>query len=185
MICESDRLLLKTLGADMAPMVLSFYEENKEHFEPWEPKRPNNFYTIYYQRASLSAEYHQMKEGKLLRLWVFLKDNPDEVIGTICFQNLLKAPYLSCNLGYKFGKKYNHKGYAYESIKKGIEIMWKDYGMHRIEAFIMPNNEPSLRLIERLDFVYEGICHSYAQINGSWSDHKRYALVNPSDSITM
>lgn len=177
-IYETNRLLLKILGKEAAPMILPFYEENKAHFEPWEPQRPDNFYTPFYQKASLSAEYHQIAEGKLLRYWVFEKDHPDEVVGTICFQNFLKAPYLSCSLGYKFAQKYNHQGYAYESIQKGIEIIWDDYKMHRIEAFIMPNNVPSLRLIERLDFIYEGICHSYANIYGEWSDHSRYALVN-------
>ncbi|MBE5965729.1 MAG: GNAT family N-acetyltransferase [Lachnospiraceae bacterium] len=181
--CETDRLILKTLGKEAAPMVLSFYEENKSHFEPWEPKRPNNFYTLFYQKASLSAEYHQMAEGKLLRYWVFHKDNTDEIIGTVCFQNFLRAPYLSCSLGYKYGYKYIHKGYAYESIQKGIRLVWDEYNMHRIEAYIMPSNKPSLRLIKRLDFVYEGLCYSYACINDQWSDHKRYALINPADEL--
>jgi ribosomal-protein-alanine N-acetyltransferase len=162
-------------------MVLAFYEENRTFFEVWEPKRADNFYTIYYQKASLTAEFHQMAEGKLLRYWVFLKDAPEEIIGTICFQNFLKAPYQSCSLGYKFSKRYNHRGYASESIQKGLEIMTEEYHMHRIEAFIMPNNEPSLRLIERLSFIYEGISFSYANINGFWSDHKRYAYINCRD----
>ncbi|NLK28464.1 MAG: GNAT family N-acetyltransferase [Clostridiales bacterium] len=178
--CETDRLLLKVLGKEAAWSVLNFYDENRTHFEPWEPKRPDNFYTISYQRASLTAEYHQMAEGKLLRYWVFLKDQPDEIIGSVCFQNFLRAPYMSCCLGYKFSRRYTHKGYALESIRKGIDIIWSDYSMHRIEAYIMPNNRASLQLIERLHFIYEGICYSYANIDGVWSDHKRYALLNPS-----
>ncbi|HWT27268.1 MAG TPA: GNAT family N-acetyltransferase [Mobilitalea sp.] len=178
---DTQRLTLKTLNKDAAPMILAFYDENKANFEPWEPKRSDNFYTLAYQKASLSAEYHQMTEGKLLRYWVFLKDYPDEVIGSVCFQNFLMGPYLSCSIGYKFSNRFNHRGYAYESIQKGIEIMFEEYHLHRIEAFIMPNNLPSIRLIERLKFTHEGISYSFANINDEWSDHMRYALINPKD----
>jgi [ribosomal protein S5]-alanine N-acetyltransferase len=179
---ETDRLILMSLSKEAAPMVLDFYEENRDIFEPWEPKRSDNFYTLSYQKASLSAEYNQMAEGKLLRYWVFRKDNPDEIIGSVCFQCILGEPYQSCILGYKFALRYHHKGYAYESVQKCIDIIFKEYDIHRIEAYIMPNNAPSIRLIERLHFSYEGLSHSYANINGNWSDHERYAMLNPIDS---
>jgi len=180
-IHETQRLLLQTLNENASPMVLNFYEENKNAFEPWEPLRSSNFYTISYHKASLTAEYQQMAEGKLIRFWVFLKGHPEEIIGSICFQNFLKEPYHSCSLGYKFGSRFQHQGYAQESIKKGIEIIFGDYHLHRIEAHIMPFNEPSLRLIEKLSFQYEGISSSYARVNGVWTDHKQFSLINPSE----
>lgn len=178
----TERLLLKTLGKEAAPAVLAFYKDNISHFEPWEPTRSANFYTLAYQKASLAAEYNRMAEGKLLRYWIFLKDKPGEIIGSFSFQNFLGQPYQSCSLGYKFSQRYLHMGYALESIQKGIEIVFNEYHVHRIEAHIMPENIPSLNLIERLSFRYEGISRSYAWINGSWTDHKRYSLINPKDT---
>jgi ribosomal-protein-alanine N-acetyltransferase len=125
-----------------------------------------------------------MAEGKLIRYWVFMKEKPDEIVGSFCFQNLLKDPYRSCCLGYKFSRKYLHRGFAYESIQKGIDVVFNEYRMHRIEAYVMLNNEPSLKLIEKLSFQYEGIAFSYAKINGIWSDHKRYSLINPMDLVS-
>lgn len=180
---ETDRLILKELCKNDAASVLSFYEDNKAVFEPWEPKRDNNFYTLSYQKASLTAESNLMAEGRLFRYWVFTKEHPEEIIGCLCFQNILREPYKSCSLGYKFSADHFHQGYASESIKKGIEIMFDEFHIHRIEAFIMEHNEPSLRLIERLAFHYEGLCLSYARIRDIWSDHKRYALINPSDLV--
>lgn len=178
---ETHRLRLSILHENAASMVLSFYEDNKTVFEPWEPKRADNFYTLSYQKASLSAEYQQMLETKSVRYWVFLKDYPDTIIGSVCFHNILRGSYQSCSLGYKFNQQYRQQGFAFESIQKTIEIMYLEYHIHRIEAFIMPTNHPSLRLIEKLNFYYEGISYSYANINGFWSDHKRYALINPRD----
>lgn len=176
---ETDRLHLKILNKDCAPMVLAFYEDNKSLFEPWEPIRSENFYTLPYQKASLTAEYHQITEGKLLRYWLFSKDNSEEIVGSLCFQNFLMGPYHSCSLGYKLSHKYHHQGYAIEGTQKGIKIMFDQYHIHRIEAFIMPNNLSSIKLIERLNFTYEGLSYSYANINDLWSDHKRYSLIHP------
>lgn len=176
---ETDRLVLKTLNSEAAPVVLAFYNENKEVFEPWEPLRSDHFYTLSYHKASLTAEYNYMAEGKLIRFWVFQKDNMEEIVGSVCFQNIMKDPYHSCGIGYKFASKYQHQGYAFESIQRGMDIMFKEYLVHRIEAHIMPANKPSLGLMDKLSFQYEGISYSYAKINGKWEDHKRYSALNP------
>ncbi|MDF2540959.1 MAG: Ribosomal-protein-alanine N-acetyltransferase [Herbinix sp.] len=181
MTYETNRLILKILHKDSAPEVLAFYEENKSFFEPWEPKRAENFYTLAYQRAVLAAEYHNMSEGNFLRYWVFLKDHPEEIIGTFCFQNFLKLPYQSCCIGYKYAKKHTRNGYAYESVQKGISVIFEDFCIHRIEAFIMPSNLPSRQLIEKLNFEPEGLAKSLAKVDGIWTDHLRFAIINPKD----
>lgn len=177
-VYETERLLLRPLNDASAPIVLAFYDDNRSLFEPLEPARSPNFYTLAYQKAFLTAEHHQILDGKLIRYWVFLKDRPQEVIGTVCFQNILKDPYHSCSLGYKFSRQHLHQGYATESIQKCIEIMFSDYHIHRIDAYMIPDNLASIRLVERLHFLYEGTCCAFAKINGHWADHKHYALVN-------
>jgi ribosomal-protein-alanine N-acetyltransferase len=178
---ETDRLRLKLLTKESAPMVLSFFEENKALFEPWEPMKSDKFYTLSYIRTFLTAEYNQFTEGKLIRFWVYKKDNPDKIIGTVCFQNMIREPYHSCILGYKFDGQYHHQGFATESVNKCIDIMFREYHIHRINAYIMPNNTASLRLINRLSFRYEGTAVSFARICGEWTDHLHYVLVNPLD----
>jgi len=178
---ETERLYLKILGKEAAPMVLAFYSENKEHFEAWEPERSKNFYTLAYHKATLAAEYNQMLEGKRIRFWLFLKDNPNEIIGSVSFQNFLGEPYKSCVIGYKIGSRYLRRGYAYEAVRKALYIIFNDYRMHRVEAYIMPENVPSLRLAEKLCFNYEGISYSFAYINGKWRDHMRFSIINPND----
>jgi ribosomal-protein-alanine N-acetyltransferase len=177
----TDRLVLKILGKEAAPMVLSFYSENKEHLESWEPARDKNFYTLGYHKATLTAEYNQMMEGKRIRYWLFLKENPYEIIGSVSFQNFLGEPYKSCTIGYKIHNRFLRHGYAYEAVKKGLSIIFDDFHIHRVEAYIMEDNIPSRRLIEKLAFTYEGISYSFAYVNGKWTDHMRYSLINPHD----
>lgn len=174
---ETSRLVLTTLQKDAAEMTLKFYSDNRDSFEPWEPSRPHNFYTLSYQKANLHAEEVQMNEGKLLRYWIFHKDHSNEIIGTVSFQNFLLGPFHSCTVGYKFAEKFQHQGYAYESLNKAIEVLQERNLFHRIEAYIMPNNLPSLRLIHKLYFVLEGVSYSYAKINGKWEDHMRFSYI--------
>jgi [ribosomal protein S5]-alanine N-acetyltransferase len=182
-VYETNRLLLRVLSKEDTDRVLSFCLDNRESFEPWEPIKDFNFYTPPYQKASLTAEKNLMTDGKLLRYWIFRKESPDEIIGSICFQNILHEPYRSCLLGYKLSHRYRHQGYATEALNKCIKLAFEEHLLHRIEAYIMESNEPSLQLIKRLGFYYEGLAFSYARINGIWSDHRRYVLINPNTGL--
>jgi ribosomal-protein-alanine N-acetyltransferase len=50
-------------------------------------------------------------------------------------------------------------------------------GLHRMEICIRPENGPSLRVVEKLGFRYEGLRRRYIHINGLWRDHFCFALV--------
>ena len=49
-------------------------------------------------------------------------------------------------------------------------------GLHRMEICIRPENEPSLRVVEKLGFRYEGLRRRFIHINGDWRDHFCFAL---------
>lgn len=178
MTYSTDRLILSILTHSDAEKVLSFYERNKDFFERWEPERDPNFYTYAYQRVTLSIEYNLMLQSKLLRFWVFEKDNLHDIIGTVNFYNITLGSFSTCQIGYKFDQNYARNGYAYESIKKGMDVLFHELKLHRIEANIMPMNQPSIKLIEKLGFHYEGVAESSIQIKGLWEDHARYAYLN-------
>jgi ribosomal-protein-alanine N-acetyltransferase len=175
---STDRLILSILTQADGDKVLSFYERNKDFFERWEPERDQNFYTYAYQRVTLSIEYNLLLQSKLLRFWVFEKDNLHNIIGTVNFYNIALQSFSTCQIGYKFDQNYVGKGYAFESISKGMEILFHEFKLHRIEANIMPSNLPSIKLISNLGFQYEGIAKSSIQIKGIWEDHARYAYIN-------
>jgi ribosomal-protein-alanine N-acetyltransferase len=45
-----------------------------------------------------------------------------------------------------------------------------------MEICIRPENEPSLRVVEKLGFRYEGLRRRFIHINGDWRDHFCFAL---------
>lgn len=175
--CETERLVLRILNASDAFQVLTFLSRNRELFEQYEGEKSENFYTMNYIRDMLTAEYNQIIKGVSLRYYVYLKSNPDCIIGTVSLTGFRHAPYQSCNIGYKFDKYYHHYGYAYEALVFLLADIVPEYRLHRITAYIAPDNQASIRLIGRLGFSYEGTAREYAKVHGRWMDHQQYALL--------
>lgn len=174
---ETDRLILKVLRPEAAKKVLCFYLDNKELFEEYEAERPENFYTLTYQHSVLLCEYNLTIQLSCVRFYVFLKDDPEHIIGTVCFRNITRSIYENCEVGYKFDARYWHHGYATEALIEGINIMFDDLKLHRIEACVMPRNSASIRLLESLYFKREGMLRQNARIHGKWEDHYLYSLI--------
>jgi len=179
-VYETERLILKVLDKSYAKLVLDYYLRNKLFLEPWEPLKSRGFYTKQYQEELLDNELFYINSKRSLRLWIFKKEDSSRIIGSVSFSNIVWGAFLSCYLGYKLDKDEINKGYMTEAIQKGIEVMFNEFGLHRIEANIMPKNKPSLRVVEKLGFYYEGLAYKYLKINGKWEDHIHMVLLNES-----
>lgn len=174
---ETKRLILAVLepSPSAARQALHFYNKNRIIFERCEVIRPADFYTEEYQKSLLELDKNLMDQKKCIRFWVFEKDHPETMIGTICFYNILAFAYNSCETGYKFDSDYWHKGYAREAMSFGIWLMFEQFRIHRITAYVMEDNLPSIRLLNDLGFFYEGTCRKNIQICGVWEDHMLFA----------
>lgn len=173
----TDRLILKVLDSAYAPMVLLFYENNRTLFEAFEPTRPQNFYTLDFQTAFMDYEYRDTIKGKTLRYYIFPKNDPDTLIGSVNFSNIVHGPFSHTSIGYKLDSSYHGFGYATEACRAAVEIIFSTYKIHRIEARIAPENIPSIKLIERLGFLCEGMEYKSIEVNGTFRDHCRYSLL--------
>lgn len=73
--------------------------------------------------------------------------------------------------GYKLDKDFVNKGYMSVAVEMLIKYAFEELGLHRIEANVMPKNKASLRVLEKNNFINEGISRYYLKINGVWEDH--------------
>lgn len=175
---ETNRLILKVLTPDYAADVLCFYQKDKTLFERYEPDRCSNFYTEEHQRTILQLETALILKQQLVRFYVFRKEAPDTIIGTVSLYEISK-PYARAEIGYKFSSQYHHHGYASEALEKVLDVAFSDLNLHRICAHVHPENQPSIHLLENFGFAQEGICHHYLYMNGRWTDHLQYSLLSP------
>ena len=176
-LLTTTRLILRIEDSNKTLDILAFYQNNKDLFERFEPTRPENFYTEAYQRASISYEYSQIIKGKTLRYYIYLKEQPDTIIGSVNFFRMEHGPFSRASIGYKLDYAYHGKGYAQEACQAAIPVIFSNYHIHRIEARVATDNLPSIKLLERLDFRFEGIEYQSVEVNGHFTDHYRYSLL--------
>lgn len=175
---QTNRLILQVLRPEDAAAVCQFYQENKQFLEPFEPLRPNIFYTEDFHHSNLLCEYDAFLKLSYFRYWLFLQENPKVPIGSVCFNNIMHGAFQKCMLGYKLGKNYCHHGYMLEALALLIPLVMKEISLHRIEAYVQPDNLPSIRLLSRLGFAEEGYLQKYAEIYGEWTDHLLFSYLN-------
>lgn len=175
---ESQNLIYQILNEQDAPQMLNFYETNKALFEPYEPDKPANFYTREYQTSLAKFEHECFLRGKCARYWITRKSQPGILIGCVNFNNIIKGSFLSCNIGYKIHKDHQRLGYGTEAVNALTQHYFEDGTFHRIEAYIHPQNQPSVALAEKCGFVYEGVAREFVLMKGVWVDHLRYTLIS-------
>lgn len=173
---ETDRLLLSVLDESYSIQVLAFLSRNRTYFDGFELAKADNFYTEDFQRRLLYEEYSMTLKKNRLRFYIFRKENPQRIIGTVSFGNF-RPSFQSCQTGYKLDPLYQHRGYATEALSAAVDIAARELRLHRITAYVLPDNIPSIRLLERLEFAWEGTARDYAMINGIWRDHLQYARI--------
>ncbi len=173
----TDRLELRVLNKHDAEQVLDFYIRNRDIVEKYEPVLGEDFYTLSHQKKVLDYEYQNIMKLVMLRYWIFEKNHPDKIIGTVSYRNIVKPIYASCTVGYKMDRDFMNRGYCSEALSKTIPVLVSELGIHRFEALILPDNEPSIHMVEKLGFQYEGVLRDKIIINGERRDHCMYAYL--------
>jgi len=179
-IClKSPNLCLKSPAPEMAEAILAYQQRNREFLTPWSPKVRQAFYTLAYQQSKILQEMELLQTRRLLRLWISNPQQaPGQILGHVSFSNIVWGAFRSCFLGYSIDQAQLGRGYATEAVATGVCYVFEQLRLHRIEANIMPRNQASIRVAEKLDFVCEGLSPKYLKINGVWEDHLHYVLRN-------
>ena len=172
------RLLLHVENELIADKVLKFYQDNCAYFDIFEPTRPDKFYSLAYQEAALKYEKSETLKGHTIRYFVYEKEHPDTIIGSVNFSKIQGAPFSCATIGYKFDHSHWGHGYATESCQAAIKMLFNNYRIHRLEGRVSPDNTRSIHVLERLGFTYEGIEYKSVEVNGVFKDHCRYSLLN-------
>ncbi len=176
---QTERLILRILTPNYYKDVLEFQMKNRDIFEQYEPTRPLDFYSCSYQINLLRCEYKMAQRLTTVRFYVFSRQDPYTIIGTVCLHNITRAAYECCEIGYKFDRDWQHHGYAREAVDKVISIAFYELRLHRVFARVSLDNAASIKLLDSLHFKEEGIEQASILIRGKWTDHMRYALLHP------
>jgi len=73
------------------------------------------------------------------------------------------------------GVAYARQGLMTAAVGAVASFAFGTLRLRRIEAACIPQNIPSIRLLEKSGFSREGYAREYLCINGVWQDHLLYA----------
>lgn len=175
---ETDRLRLSVLKRSAYKLVTDYLVRNREFHKPWAQTHADSYFTERVQKDYLRYDAGEYLRGRLVPLYITLKDDPGRIIGKVTFFNFAFGGMMSCSAGYHMDESETGKGYMTEALTEACRMIMEVMHIHRIEAFILPRNEKSLALIKRCGFTYEGHRVSYMHINGRWEDHEAFYLLD-------
>ena len=173
---DTDNLRLAVLRKSEAARVTEYLLNNRDFHKQFSQTHTDDYFTVSTQKKYLAYDCNSFLEGSLVPLWITLKDD-NKIIGRVSFFNFAYGGMMSCACGYHLDKDHTGKGYMTEALKSAMAFVFDEYKMHRIEAFIVPENEPSLNLLKRVGFHYEGKRNSYMHINGRYRDHEAFYML--------
>lgn len=69
-------------------------------------------------------------------------------------------------------------GYATEAVDLCLTHAFDDRGLHKVWAQVIEDNEPSMRLLEKLGFQQEGVLREQEYVGGEFVDVYRYGILS-------
>lgn len=107
---------------------------------------------------------------------VFLHDGT--FLGEVSIGSIIRGPFQSAMLGYWIDEKYAGQGLIPEALTLVVDYAISVLGFKRLEIAVVPRNEPSIRVAQKLGFVFEGVSKEYIEVAGKREDHNRYSMTS-------
>ncbi len=147
---------------------------NRSWLRPWEATSPN---------GPSSFDIKSMVRGLLKQLerhegLPFVIEVDGQIVGQLNVSNMLYGSVSSATLGYWIAPEVAGRGVTPTAVALVTDYLFSSVGLHRVEIDIRPENQASLRVVEKLGFRFEGLKERFIHINGSWRDHYVFALTS-------
>jgi len=147
--------------------------DNRSWLRKWEATYPGGG-TIIDTRASIRSLTAHARAGNGLPLIIELEG---ELVGQLNVSSITYGSLSSATIGYWVSQEVAGRGVTPVAVALATDYCFTTLRLHRMEICIRPENAPSLRVVEKLGFRYEGLRRRFIHIDGDWRDHFSFALV--------
>ncbi|GEL95009.1 GNAT family N-acetyltransferase [Cellulomonas composti] len=153
---------------------LALRTANADWLEPWDATSP---VPVDRPRPTFGAFVRllaaQAREGQTLP---FAVDLHGELVGQVTVSSITYGSLRSASIGYWVSRHVAGRGIIPTAVALAVDHCFQVLELHRVEINIRPENEPSLRVVQKLGFRDEGVRERYLHIRGQWCDHRSFAL---------
>jgi ribosomal-protein-alanine N-acetyltransferase len=147
--------------------------DNRGWLRKWEATNPHGAMS-FDVRSSIRSLQSNARAGFGLP---FAIEYDGEFAGQLNVSSITYGSLSSASIGYWVSARFAGLGITPAAVALATDYAFFQVGLHRMEICIRPENGPSLRVVEKLGFRYEGLRRRYIHINGDWRDHFCFALV--------
>jgi ribosomal-protein-alanine N-acetyltransferase len=150
---------------------------SRSFLEPWEPRwAPDELAKPAFHRR-VRRYNTDFAEKRSIALFLF-RTSDDALLGGLTIGNIRRAAAQSCMIGYWMAEHEAGKGLMLAALHTAVPYIFNSLKLHRIEAACIPDNQRSIRLLEKANFQYEGYLRGYLKIDGRWRDHLLFARLD-------
>lgn len=169
-----ERTLLRSPYLADEDEYLALRRASADFHRPWEPAPPAGLdvHSPEAFRAFLAGSRCERRLRTLL-----CRRDDGCIVGGINFNEIVRGPFQNAFLGYWIGAPFARRGYMREGLALALDFAFGEFGLHRVEANVRPENVASIALVRGAGFRLEGYSRRYLEIAGNWCDHERWALL--------
>jgi RimJ/RimL family protein N-acetyltransferase len=171
-LLKSERIILRPIDMKDALDIFSYRSDpGIYNFQTWQPKTVADVEEFIKTRI--------VSEPNLPDTWFQLaicKIYPEELIGDCGIHSLENDPN-QVEIGITLKQKHQGYGYATEALKVIFRYIFDDLKKHRIFASVDPNNQTSIRLLERMKMRKEAHFIESIRLRDRWRDDIVYAIL--------
>lgn len=178
-IIRGGRILLRPLTGDDWSQWNEIRVRCREWLEPWEPlpdlagPDPSIDRDAFKHRCAAWERQRQYDSAYGFGIFDVVQES---LLGEVSLGTVQRGPFQNAFVGYWIDESMAGKELVPEAVVLTMRYAFEDLRLHRVEAAIVPRNEPSRRVAEKLGFRNEGVSVRFLQIRGLWEDHVRYAI---------
>lgn len=177
---HTNRLVLKKVeGEDIGHLYSNIY--NRFSFCKFYDQR--QFANLNEYMMSVFPYSYYYLRGNCFK-WCVLHKKSNMVIGEVslnsCDENDINDKF---DLRYIFSYKCLNQGYATEAVLSVIDFAFNQLDAHRIQAEIVTENVPALRLAQKVGMSYEGTMVDSYKINGDYYNQDVFSVINPKHKV--
>ena len=154
---------------------------SREFLRPWEPTWPPNDLTRPAFRARIKRYGQDARADAAYPFFIF-RSSDGTLVGGLTLGQIRRGVAQTGSLGYWMGEAHAGQGLMSDAVRALLPYAFGTLRLRRVEAACLPENAPSIRLLERVGFIREGYARAYLCIAGAWRDHLLYAILS-SDEI--
>ena len=165
---------LRIATLDDAQPLADAYTRNWDHLSPWEPVRPDNWFTAAGQREKLSGLLERHKNG-LVMPWLLVEG--DRVVGAITLNDLVPGAFRNADVGYWLAADAVGRGLMTRAVEAVAEIADQELKLHRLAASTVTTNTASQAVLGRAGFTQIGFAPTYLHTGGAWQNCNLYQRI--------